>query len=127
MLLWLEAVHAVELLLLVREAQEAHGGLPCAAVLAGSGDGVADAAVGQPASVTPVVAVELPCGVHVANRGDLCVVVQASLHSLIKGQPLGLLQPIEGPWGGGVNTRTNDYRQVNRLKMNLKKNGHTQS
>ena len=99
--LWLEAVHAVELLLLVGEAQEAHGGLPFAAVLAGSGDGVAHAAVGQPAGVAAVVAVEFPCGKHVAHLGDFCIVVQARLHSLVIGQPLGLLQPIEGPWGVG--------------------------
>ena len=117
-LLWLEAIHAIELLLLVGEAYEAHGGLCFAAVLAGSGDGVPDAAVGQPTGVAAVVAVEFPRSIHVAHLGDLCIVVQACLHSLVIGQPLGLLQPIEGTWG--VNTRVNGYRQVKHTQVSPK-------
>lgn len=52
----LEAVDAVELVLAVGEAREANGRLVGAAATAGSVDGVAHAAVGQPASVTAVIA-----------------------------------------------------------------------
>lgn len=70
----LEAVHSVQLVLFVGEAAEPHGGLGGTAAPAGAGDGVADAAVSQPAGVAAVVAQQLPGGVHLADFGDLSAV-----------------------------------------------------
>ena len=70
----LEAVHSVQLVLFVGEAVEPHSGLRGAAAPAGVGDGIADAAVGQPAGVAAVVAQQLPGGVHLADLGDLSTV-----------------------------------------------------
>ena len=97
-LLGLVAVDPVRLLALVWEPNEPHRSLVGAAVLAWPGDGVADASVGQPASITAVVALELPGGVNVPDLGDLCAVIHTRLHGLIEGQPVGLHQPIETPW-----------------------------
>ena len=52
----LEAVHSVQLVFLVWEAGEPHGRFGWTAAPAGAGDRVTDAAVGQPAGVTAVVA-----------------------------------------------------------------------
>lgn len=94
-LLILVAVDAVRLLHLVWESDKAHRSLGGAAVLAGPGDGVTDTSVSQPAGVAAIEALELPGGVHVADRGDLRPVIDARLHSLVKGQSVGLHQPIE--------------------------------
>lgn len=74
-LLGLEAVDAVRLLHLVWESNEAHCSFCGAAVLAGPGDGVADASVSQPASIAAIVALDLPGSIHVAHLGDLCIIV----------------------------------------------------
>lgn len=79
----LEAVHAVQLVLFVGEAVEPHGRLRGTAAPAGFGDGVADAAVGQPAGVAAVVAQQLPGGVHLADLGDLSAVLLAGVDGLI--------------------------------------------
>lgn len=74
-LLILVAVDAGRLLHLVWESNKAHCGFVGAAVLAGPGDGVADASVSQPAGIAAIVALELPGGVHVAHFRDLCTIV----------------------------------------------------
>lgn len=89
------AVDAIRLLHQVWESDKAHCSFCRAAVLAGPGDGVADTCVSQPAGIAAIVALKLPGGVHVAHLGDLCTIVYACLHSLIKGQAVGLDQPIE--------------------------------
>lgn len=93
--LLLEAVDAVRLLHFVGESDKAHRSFGWATVLAGPGDGVADTSIGQPAGIATIVALKLPGGVDLPHLGDLCTVVQASLHSLVKGQPVGLDQPVE--------------------------------
>lgn len=82
----------------VGKFHEAHRSLQGAAVLAGPGDRVADASIGQPAGITTVVVLELPRGKNVAHLGNLGAVIQARLHSLRKRQPLGLNQPVKMPW-----------------------------
>lgn len=81
----LKAVHPVKLVLFVREAAEPHGGLCRAAALARLGDGIPDAAVGQPASVAAVVSQQLPGSVHLAHLGDLSAVLLAGPDRLIVG------------------------------------------
>lgn len=74
-LLGLVAVDPVRLLVLIWECDEAHCSFSGAAVLARSGDGVADATVSQPASVAAIKAVELPGSVYMAHLGNLCIIV----------------------------------------------------
>lgn len=80
-----EAVHSVQLVLLVREAVEPHSRLRGAASAAGLGDRVAHTAVGQPAGVTAVVAQQFPSGVHLSHLGDLSTVLLACPDRLIVG------------------------------------------
>lgn len=94
-LLALEAVDTKELLLLVRESHKAHGRLCWAAVAAGIGDGVADAAVSQPARVAAVITVQLPGSVHLGHIGNLSPIILARLNSLCERQLVGLHQPVE--------------------------------
>lgn len=81
----LEAVHSVQLVLFVGEAVEPHGGLCGTTAPAGLGDGITDAAVGQPAGVAAVVAQQLPGSVHLSDLGDLSAVFLTSLDRLIVG------------------------------------------
>lgn len=93
-----EAVDTVQLVLLVGEADEAHGGLAGAAALAGPRDGVAHAAVRQPARVAAVVAQQLPGREDLPHLGDLGAVLQARLHGLVVGQLGGVDQVVEATW-----------------------------
>lgn len=79
----LEAVDAEELLLLVRETDEADSCLSRAAAPPWVGDGVAHTAVGQPACVASVIAQQLPRSEHLAHLGNLCTVIPAGLDRLI--------------------------------------------
>lgn len=79
----LEAVDTEQLVLLVGEADKADGCLGRAAAPPRVGDGVAYAAVSQPARVTSVEAQELPRGEHLPHLGDLGAIVLACLDSLI--------------------------------------------
>ena len=97
----LEAVHSVQLVFLVREAGEPHGRFGWTAALAGAGDRVTDAAVGQPAGVAAVVAQQLPGGVHLAHLGDLGPVLKTRPHCLVIGQLGGVDQVVEPTWGRG--------------------------
>lgn len=81
----LEAVHSVQLVLFVGEAVEPHGGLCGTTAPAGLGDGITDAAVGQPAGVAAVVTQQLPGSVHLSDLGDLSAVFLTSLDRLIVG------------------------------------------
>lgn len=94
----LKAVHPVQLVLFVREASEPHGGLRGAAALAGLGDGIPHASVGQPAGVAAVVPQQLPGGVHLPHLGDLSAVLLAGPDCFIVGQLEGLDQVVESPW-----------------------------
>lgn len=85
-------------MLLVGEADEAHGGLAGAAALPRPGDGVAHAAVRQPARVAAVVAQQLPGGEDLPHLGDLGPVLQARLHGLVVGQLGGVDQVVEATW-----------------------------
>lgn len=80
-----EAVHSVQLVLLVREAVEPHSRLRGAASSAGLGNRVTDTAVSQPAGVTAVVAQQLPSGVHLSHLGDLSTVLLARSDCLVVG------------------------------------------
>lgn len=91
----LVTIDTIRLLTFVWESKKAHRSFCGAAVLAGPGDGVTDTSISQPASIAAIVTLKLPSSVHVAHLGDLCTIVYASLHSLVKGQPVGLDQPIE--------------------------------
>lgn len=73
-------------MLFIRKAYKADGSLVGAAALSGSGDGVADAAVCQPAGVTAVITKELPGSEYLPNLGNLSAILQAGLHSFIIGQ-----------------------------------------
>lgn len=97
-LIGLVAVHAVGLHRLVRKPNKTHCCFCRAAVLAGPGDGVADTSISQPASITAIVALNLPGGKYVAHLGDLRTIFSASLHSLSEGQPFRLHQPIQMSW-----------------------------
>lgn len=81
----LEAVDSVELVFFVREAAEPDGGLRGAAALARLRDGVAHAAVGQPARVAAVVPQQPPGGVHLPHLGDLSAILLAGPHGLVVG------------------------------------------
>lgn len=81
----LEAVDSVKLVFFVREAAEPDGGLCRAAALARLSDGVADAAVGQPAGVTAVVPQQFPGSVHLPHLGDLGAVFLAGPDCLVVG------------------------------------------
>lgn len=90
-----EAVDTVQLVLLVGEADKAHGGLAGAAALAGPRDGVAYTAVRQPARVAAVIAQQLPGCEDLPHLGDLGAVLQACLHGLVVGQLGGVDQVVE--------------------------------
>lgn len=73
---------------LAGEAKAAHAGLRGAAVGTGFGDGVADTAIRQPASIAAVQPVEFPRGVEVSHLGNLSASILARL--------LGFLQRHSG-------------------------------
>lgn len=73
-------------MLFVWEAHEAHGRLGGAAAPSGPGDGVAHAAVGQPARVAAVVPQQLPGSEELAHFGDLSTIMATSLHGFVVGQ-----------------------------------------
>lgn len=75
LLLSLVAVDAVRPLVLVWESDKPHRSFCGAAVLTRPGDGVADTSVSQPASITSIVALELPGGIYVAHLGNLCTII----------------------------------------------------
>lgn len=89
-------------MLLVGEAGEAHGGLAGAAAPPRPGDGVADAAVRQPARVAAVVAQQLPGGEHLAHLGQARAVLEAGLRRLVVGQLAGVDQVVEAACGEGT-------------------------
>ncbi len=81
----LEAVHSVELVLFVGEADKPHGSLCGTAAPAGVGDGITDASVSQPAGVTAVVTQQLPGGVHLADLGNLSTILLTRTDRLVIG------------------------------------------
>lgn len=80
-----EAVHSVELVLFVRKAIEPHGSLCGTAAPTGAGDGISNAAVGQPAGVAAVIAQQLPGSKHLPHFGDMCAVFLTGPDRLIVG------------------------------------------
>lgn len=81
----LEAVHSVQLVLFIWEAVKPHGSFCGTAASTGTGDGIADASVGQPASVAAVIAQQLPCSKHLADLGDLSTIFLTSPDGLVVG------------------------------------------
>lgn len=94
-----EAVDAVQLLLFVWEAGEAHRGLGGAAAPPRPRDGVADAAVLQPARVAAVIAQKLPGGEHLAHFRNPSTIAETSLHRFVVGQLGGVDQVVEAACG----------------------------
>lgn len=82
-------------MLFIREAHEAHGRLGGAASPPGPGDGVAHAAISQPARVAAVVAQELPGCKDLAHFGDLSTVVETGLHRFVIGELGGVDQVVK--------------------------------
>lgn len=68
-----------------------------AAVPPGLVDGVAHAAVGQPACVAAVVALQLPGCEHLSHLGNLSAILPARLHGFIVRQLLWVYQVVESP------------------------------
>eukprot|EP00064_Thunnus_orientalis_P012858 superscaffoldBa00002019_g12894 len=89
----LEAVNSVQLVLFVGEAAEPHSSFCGTAAPARAGDGITDAAVGQPTGVAAVVTQQLPGGVHLANLGDLSAVFLTRSDRLVVGQLRRVDQP----------------------------------
>lgn len=81
----LEAVHSVQLVLFVGEAVEPHGGFCGTTASTGTGDGIADAAISQPAGVAAIIAQQLPSGKHLADLGNLSTVFLTSPDCLVVG------------------------------------------
>lgn len=94
-----EAVDTVELMLFVWEAHEAHRGLGRTAAPSRPGDGVADAAVLQPARVAAVISQELPGSEYLAHFRNPSTVVETSLHRFIIGQLGGVDQVVKAACG----------------------------
>lgn len=91
-------------MLFVWEPHEAHGRLGRAAAPPGPRDGVAHAAIGQPAGVAAVIPQQLPGGEDLAHFGDLSTVVETGLHCLVVGQLGGVDQVVKAAVEVGCET-----------------------
>lgn len=86
-------------MLFVWEAREAHGSLGRTAAPSRPGDGVADAAIGQPARIAAVVSQKFPGGEYLAHFRDLSTIIETSLHRFVVGQLGGVNQVVKPACG----------------------------
>lgn len=95
------AIDPKEFILLVGKAQIADAGLSAATAGPRVDDGVTDAAIAHPPSLTLVQQLDLPGGVELANLGHRGPVLLASLDGLREAQLAVSLEKVDFPWKGG--------------------------
>lgn len=86
-------------MLFIWEPHEAHGSLRGTAAPPRPGDGVADAAIRQPARIAAVVSQKFPGCEDLAHFCDLSTVVETGLHRFVVGQLGGVDQVVKPACG----------------------------
>jgi len=100
-----EAINPKKLVLLVREAEVADARLAAAAAGPGIDDGVADAAILQPAGLAAVQQLDFPGSIELAHLGHSRPVVLAGLHRLGVAQLAVRLQEVDFTLGGDTHIK----------------------
>lgn len=105
-------VNTIKLLLFVRKTNRANRSLSGTAILPGPWDGVTNATISQPTSITAVISQQLPGSVDMAHLCDLGSIVLACSHSPIIGQLLWLDQVVKSSFDWRGELRVFSYRKV---------------
>lgn len=98
LIVFLVAVHSVQLLLFVREAHEPHSSFCGTAASSWIRDGITDTGIRQPAGIAAVVLIQLPGSKHLANLSNLSTILLTSPHGFIIGQLRGVVKIVEFTW-----------------------------